>query len=82
MNFLNGIPETKPSGCGGCKKTKSAFWDELPEPAPNADIERIENKIESMRNRYNLYREKNTLLSVIAQMNTLLKAKEDEIDRI
>lgn len=83
MNFLNGIPEAPgKSCCGGCTKKQADFWHKLPEPAETSDIERIEDKITSMRNKYDMYREKNTLLSVIAQMNTLLKAKEDEINRL
>ncbi len=75
MNYLNGEEEIIEVN----KTSKPDFWELLPEKSNSATIYKIDSRIAMMNKRYRLYTEKNQLLQIIAQLNTLLKNKEDEI---
>lgn len=79
-NYLNGIVEGAQSAIQ--ESTHFSFWDQLPTKPDEEVIRKKEEHIKAMHKRYKLYYEKNQLMAIIAQLNSLLNAKEDEIERI
>lgn len=76
MRFINGINENASD-----KINISSFWKQLPNPPDKQIIEDVEQKVQLMQKRFRLFTEKNQILSIIAQLNSLLNAKQDEIER-
>lgn len=77
MNWLNGISEEKEIESSSMK-----FWDGLKSKPLKSIMNKKEQRITNMNIRFKLLTEKNQLLSIIAQLNSLLNTKQDEIDRL